>query len=212
MLTAEITDDRGTRTVDLTPVKRFMDRVHAMAQDSDAYPSSEYIKDLKNLTPDQFAFLGTELLAVLDNYARLYSDSINKFEEHRKVVENLQNMKALITADHDIQFWKDLYLPKLEGSEKHELKTWTHAFKAVWSGLKRYELRPNDRDFSVGQVVRLREWDHITETYSGREVFVTVTYVTRGGEWGLPNDRTVFSFVVNSRIVRQNVLQAERVR
>lgn len=75
----------------------------------------------------------------------------------------------------------------------HVLKTWPEPFEAVRRDLKRYEIRKADRPFAVGDKLHLREWDPEAETYSGRGLLVTVTYLTPGGEWGLPADVCVMS-------------------
>lgn len=49
----------------------------------------------------------------------------------------------------------------------HELKTWPAFFWPVVHGDKTFELRKNDRDFQVGDVLVLREWDPVTEQYTG---------------------------------------------
>lgn len=81
---------------------------------------------------------------------------------------------------------------------KHDLKCWPDPFQAVWDGLKTYEIRVNDRDYGVGDELTLREWDPKTETYTGREVSAYVTYMTRGGEWGLPVDLCVLAIDVEA--------------
>lgn len=71
---------------------------------------------------------------------------------------------------------------------RHELKTWPAPFAAVRARKKTYEIRRNDRDFQVGDLLWLREWFPETGKYSGRLVVAPITYITRGGEWGLPPD------------------------
>lgn len=62
---------------------------------------------------------------------------------------------------------------------EHKLKTWPDAFEAIWHRQKRYELRKNDRDFSVGDILVLQEWDPETGLYSGRVIRASVTYISR---------------------------------
>jgi hypothetical protein len=50
----------------------------------------------------------------------------------------------------------------------HELKTWPVYFDQLKRGLKRFEYRRNDRDFQVGDVLQLEEWDPETGEYTGR--------------------------------------------
>jgi hypothetical protein len=88
----------------------------------------------------------------------------------------------------------------------HELKTWCAPFNAVWHEHKRFEIRRNDRAFKVGDVLRLREWDHESERYTGRSVDTEVTYIVPGGNWGLPDDLCVMSIRTVTRTVDYGVL------
>lgn len=72
-----------------------------------------------------------------------------------------------------------------------ELKTWPVAFDAVWDGLKPYEIRVNDRDYQVGDQLILRKFDPADQFYNGQQVHCVVTYMTPGGEWGLPSNLCV---------------------
>lgn len=62
----------------------------------------------------------------------------------------------------------------------HDLKTVQPHFDAVSSGAKKAEVRRDDRDFAVGDVLVLREYDPATNSYSGRVFEVRVTHVLRG--------------------------------
>lgn len=64
----------------------------------------------------------------------------------------------------------------------HELKTTQPHFEHVRSGVKRAEIRRDDRGFAVGDVLVLKEYDPATDSYSGREVEVRVTHVLAGYE------------------------------
>lgn len=75
----------------------------------------------------------------------------------------------------------------------HELKTWIDPFTAIVSGMKRHEIRKNDRQFELGDLLVLREYDEKRKEYTGRRASVRVTCVSRGGTWGLPKDMDVMS-------------------
>jgi hypothetical protein len=76
----------------------------------------------------------------------------------------------------------------------HDLKTQIEPFEAVLSGRKNFELRRNDRDFAVGDVLILREYEIKTHTYTGRFVEKIVTYMINGGEWDLPKHLCVLGW------------------
>lgn len=58
-----------------------------------------------------------------------------------------------------------------------ELKSWPKFFEKVLSGEKTFEIRINDRNFHVGDLLLLREWDPETKQYSGRIQYARVTYM-----------------------------------
>lgn len=60
---------------------------------------------------------------------------------------------------------------------KHELKTLPEYFQAVWDGSKTFEVRKNDRDFQVGDMLVLLEWDPIKDEWTGSGVCKRVTYI-----------------------------------
>jgi hypothetical protein len=74
----------------------------------------------------------------------------------------------------------------------HELKTWPGPFHALRERLKRFEWRLNDRDYAVGDVLSLREWDPDDEVYTGRRDLYRVTYMLTTG-FGIPDGYCVMS-------------------
>lgn len=61
---------------------------------------------------------------------------------------------------------------------KHELKTWTQYYWPVVTGEKSFEIRKNDRGYTVGDYLELQEYDPKTEQYSGNSATFIVTYLT----------------------------------
>lgn len=82
--------------------------------------------------------------------------------------------------------------------KKHELKCWPSVFQAVANGEKTWEFRLNDRDFQVGDVLALVEWDPHKRYAVGpeyRQLKMRVTYIMYGGQFGIPVGYCVMSIV-----------------
>lgn len=65
----------------------------------------------------------------------------------------------------------------------HNLKIWPEYFAAVRDGLKRAELRWNDREYQSGDTLDLCEWDPNEEAFTGDLISVIVTHVAELGQW-----------------------------
>lgn len=66
----------------------------------------------------------------------------------------------------------------------HDLKTWPEYFNLVLCGLKRFEVRKDDRCFALSDVLLLREWSP-NSGYSGRWITAIVTSKLDGGQFGI---------------------------
>lgn len=85
-------------------------------------------------------------------------------------------------------------------TKTHELKILPRYFHSVCIGTKTFELRKNDRDFRVNDVLTLREWvpDGGTEHggyYTGEKVVRRVDYVLTGGMPGLEAGYCILAIV-----------------
>ena len=58
----------------------------------------------------------------------------------------------------------------------HELKTINPYFADTYHGNKLFEIRKDDRDFCIGDILWLREYDADAKVYSGRSILCKVMY------------------------------------
>lgn len=69
--------------------------------------------------------------------------------------------------------------------QTHELKTWPSYFNAVMNGIKTFEIRKFDRPFKVGDVLLLQEYNPSEGKYTGAVCTRQVTYILKGGQFGI---------------------------
>jgi len=92
----------------------------------------------------------------------------------------------------------------------HHLKTWPNPFTAMWKGDKTYEIRKNDRDFGVGDLLVLQEYDprdgsHYRGQFTKRAILARVSYLTEGGKWGLPEGLCVMALHILEKTVEHGI-------
>jgi len=68
----------------------------------------------------------------------------------------------------------------------------------ILSGEKNFEVRRNDHDFQVGDVLILEEWNPATELYTGYSLERSVTYILPGGNFGIDKNYCVMSLGTTS--------------
>ncbi len=82
-------------------------------------------------------------------------------------------------------------------TKSHELKIMPKYFLYVKWGIKKFELRKNDRGFEVGDYVKLREYNG--KSYSGEFLWIKITYILdfeEGKEFGLSPGYCILGFKI----------------
>jgi len=72
----------------------------------------------------------------------------------------------------------------------HQLKLVNPYFEDVWSGLKDFEVRYNDRDFKVGDRLMLIEHGE-DKKYQPRHLYKDIKYILYGGQYGISQDYVI---------------------
>lgn len=75
----------------------------------------------------------------------------------------------------------------------HRLKIKTEHYQAVIAGKKNFEIRKNDRSFTVGDSILLLEWSE-KAGYTGKEVMRMITYILSKPIYGLKQGYCILSF------------------
>lgn len=64
----------------------------------------------------------------------------------------------------------------------HTLKIAAKYLDAIGDGMKPFEVRKFDRDFRVGDILHLREWDGMHQSWGYRWIACFITYILSGNE------------------------------
>lgn len=81
----------------------------------------------------------------------------------------------------------------------HDLKCWPEFFAAVRDGFKPFEVRKNDRDFRVGDTLRLWEFDPKLDIHTGMYCHRLVTYALAGGQFGVEEGHVVLGLTCSKQ-------------
>ncbi len=77
----------------------------------------------------------------------------------------------------------------------HALKTSHNVWRDIFEGRKTFEYRKNDRDYRAGDTLLLMDYYPETES-TGGEIHAEVTYLLRGGQFGIPEDYCIMQFKI----------------
>lgn len=78
---------------------------------------------------------------------------------------------------------------------EHKLKAWPVFFEPIWNKEKKFEIRKNDKDFVINDILRLQEWLKNDSCYTGREITATITYILR--DFGCLKDKWIIMSLSN---------------
>jgi hypothetical protein len=67
----------------------------------------------------------------------------------------------------------------------HNLKTWQPYFSEVIRNIKRFDVRKDDRNFKVGDILILEEYDQESQKLTGMICKAVVIYKLPGGNFGI---------------------------
>ena len=80
---------------------------------------------------------------------------------------------------------------------EHELKTWPEWYEPSLNNDKPYEIRKNDRDYKVGDVLHLREYRPakygFPGSFTGRSMRRDITHILPGGKFGVQEGYVILS-------------------
>ena len=92
------------------------------------------------------------------------------------------------------QFVPQFQIPTTTQRQTHELKLWPPCFAAVNAGTKPFDVRENNQNFQVGDLLLLREFEPETADYTGKTLTRWVSYVLAGGAFGVQSNWCVLGF------------------
>lgn len=80
----------------------------------------------------------------------------------------------------------------------HDLKTLPKYFKDLNLLKKNFEFRKNDRNFKVGDILNLREYDDTTLLYTGNWIKAKITYILNNEEFLFLDNYVIISILILS--------------
>lgn len=63
---------------------------------------------------------------------------------------------------------------------RHVVKSWKEFYRPIDDGSKPFDVRADDRGYTVGDTMLFREWEDRTGIFTGRQCSRTITYILKG--------------------------------
>jgi len=114
----------------------------------------------------------------------------NLFNEEFEAHDAMSDVKACAKSFFELKKRGVMLKPV---PKTHDLKTWPEYFSEVKAGLKNFEIRKNDRDFKVHDILNLEEYNLKENEYTGDKVIAKVDYILEGGSFGVEEGFVVMS-------------------
>lgn len=67
----------------------------------------------------------------------------------------------------------------------HEIKCWPEFMHDLATGRKSFEVRKNDRDYLVGDMLLIREFNPEKKVYGLKKINAEIIYILKGGQFGI---------------------------
>lgn len=77
----------------------------------------------------------------------------------------------------------------------HELKTEFQYLLDMKLGNKRFEVRKDDRNFKIGDILIIKEYDPVYGTYGDMQARRQINYILPGGQFGIEAGYVVLGLV-----------------
>lgn len=80
----------------------------------------------------------------------------------------------------------------------HHIKCLPEFFERSKAGLKNYEIRKNDRDYKVGDILVLEAYDLNKNIFLGEKLERKVEYILPGGQFGIDPEYVILELGIIS--------------
>ena len=149
------------------------------------------MKDIKIYTKEEKIKYLNYLIEKFGNISNANNviNELLKFSQSHPTDFDLKQIKKIIMENNKTT----LLDSSIEGKKIHELKIHSEYYNDVFMGHKTFEVRYNDRDFKLHDVIILNEVDEETGEYTGRKLARNITYILQGGQFGIEKGYVVLS-------------------
>lgn len=83
-----------------------------------------------------------------------------------------------------------------EENKIHEIKIWPEYYERVINKQKTFEVRKNDRDYQVGDILKMRLYYPQTKETVGSYILSQITYLLNGGQFGIKKGYCIMSIEI----------------